>query len=600
MHFMARLQLRTQLLIAAIAIISALTGAILVIVRFTVRSEIRQEAMQSIDASVRAFRNVEVQHDAELSRTASLLAELPPLMALMTTEHGPTIQDASDPFWRLAGSDLFALADPEDSVLGFHVKRPGWTAALAQEKLRLTLEHDPGPAWWYANSQLYRVILSPITIGADPARRELGTLAIGYEVDSTLAGHLAMVSGAQIVLTTPDGVIASTLPAGTDQSLRTWITKTQSAEQNSVQEVALGDKHYEAASVILSENAATPIRCYVLVSLEHSMQFLANLNRMIFILGISAVFLATLLLGFVSRTITKPLDNLVSGVRALTTGDYSYSIAPRGSSEVAELANAFSVMRGELLASHEQRIVTERISAVARAASSISHDLRHYLAAMVANAEFLYDAGEDSAGRREIYEEINLASVQMTELLDSLRELVRGDRAILPEQASMEQIVRRGINSVLARPEWRNRNVALQSSGDMDGVFDPRKMERVFSNLILNACEATSQNPGTIRVNIESSETTFEVRVADEGPGIPAPIQSSIFDPFVSAGKPGGTGLGLAIVSKIVRDHDGTAIIEKTSDLGTVILITLPRWPKPGIGSESGSALSISRAGSHG
>jgi signal transduction histidine kinase len=88
--------------------------------------------------------------------------------------------------------------------------------------------------------------------------------------------------------------------------------------------------------------------------------------------------------------------------------------------------------------------------------------------------------------------------------------------------------------------------------------------------------------------------------VADEGPGIPAPIQSSIFDPFVSAGKPGGTGLGLAIVSKIVRDHDGTAIIEKTSDLGTVILITLPRWPKPGIGSESGSALSISRAGSHG
>jgi len=577
---MARLKLHTQLLIAAIVIITALTGAVLVIVRFTVRSEIRQQAAQGVEASVRAFRNVEMQRDAELSRTASLLAELPPLMALMTTEHAPTIQDASDPFWRLAGSDIFALADPGDSVLGFHVKQPGWTAAMAEDHLKKTLEHDPGAAWWYENGQLYRVILSPISIGADPARRQLGTLAVGYQVDSTLADQLATVSGAQIVLAMPDRLVASTLPNTDNISLQDWVDRSKSAMQGAPQDVALGSDRYQVASVVISEDSSVPVRCYVLLSLDRSTESLRNLNRMIFILGVSAVLLATVLLGFVSRTITRPLDNLVSGVRALSAGDYSYSVTPRGSSEVAELASAFSVMRAEILASHEQRIVTERIAAVGRAASSVSHDLRHYLAAIVANSEFLYDAGDDSSARREIYEEIKLASGQMTDLLDSLRELVRGDRAISPEHASLEQVVRRATNSVLARPEWRSRDISISATGDMEGVFDPRKMERVFSNLLLNACEATSHNLGAIRVDIVSDEKRFEIRVIDEGPGIPAAIQNAVFDPFVSVGKPGGTGLGLAIVNKIVRDHDGNVLIEHTSEAGTVILVALPKVPK--------------------
>src|SRR5690242_4269021 len=60
-----------------------------------VRSEIRQQTGQSVEASVRAFKNVQIQRDAELSRTASLLAEIPPPMAVMTTQHAPTIQSAA-------------------------------------------------------------------------------------------------------------------------------------------------------------------------------------------------------------------------------------------------------------------------------------------------------------------------------------------------------------------------------------------------------------------------------------------------------------------------------------------------------------------------
>ena len=121
---MARLRLRTQLLIATLLIICPLTGALLFIVRHAVRSEIANQVLDGHDASLRAFESVQQQHELELSRTAAILAELPTLKALMTTAHAPTIQDASEPFWKLAGSDLFLLATPNERFWDFTSDNP--------------------------------------------------------------------------------------------------------------------------------------------------------------------------------------------------------------------------------------------------------------------------------------------------------------------------------------------------------------------------------------------------------------------------------------------------------------------------------------------
>jgi signal transduction histidine kinase len=111
----------------------------------------------------------------------------------------------------------------------------------------------------------------------------------------------------------------------------------------------------------------------------------------------------------------------------------------------------------------------------------------------------------------------------------------------------------------------------------MTGVFDPKKLERAFLNLALNACEATAERQGRILIEILSDDDSFEIRVSDNGPGIPVSIRSTLFDPFVSSGKSNGTGLGLAIVSKIVHDHGGVVTVERTSEMGTVFLVKLPR-----------------------
>lgn len=571
-------RLRTQLLIATLLIIGLLTGTLLFIVRHTVRSEIASQVQEGTDASLHAFESVQREHEIDLSRTAAILAELPTLKALMTTKDALTIQDASDPFWRLAGSDLFLLASPERKVLGFHIVANGWTQADAERALNNSLEQGTDSAWWYAHGQLYWVFLRPIVAGSESQQRQLGVLAVGYEIDSAVARQLALVSGSQIALATGNQIIASTLSSREESQLQRLIAGNDLGPDTPTRKLSLGGDQYELASVLIHEGPPTPVTCYVLMSVDQANAFTSRLNGIIFFLGCSAVLLAGFLLNLVSRTITRPLDNLVSGVRALAAGDYNYSVTPRGSSEVAELGQAFSKMRDDLRLSQEKMLASERVAALGRAADSISHDLRHYLAAVVANAEFLYEAEKLKMNKDEIYGEIQTASNQMLDLLDSLRELAREGVAISPVPASLEQTVRRAADAVLAIPDLRRRKVSFRTSGEMDGVFDPTKIERAFFNLLLNACQATAHGLGEIRVEIVSSADYFDVRVIDNGSGIPPSIRSNLFDPFVSSGKPNGTGLGLAIVSKILHDHDGSVSVESTSESGTVFLVRLPRF----------------------
>jgi signal transduction histidine kinase len=420
--------------------------------------------------------------------------------------------------------------------------------------------------------------LRSITAGAGSTSQELGFLAIGYQVDSSVAAQLALVVSNQIALATGNELIASTLPAQDEAAMQRKLRQNDAQLDSSAsREVTLDTDSYAFSSVLLHGALPSPVRCYVMMPLGPVNSFMRRLNRTIFILGASAIIFGALLFGWLSRKITKPLDNLVSGVRALARGDYAYSITPEGTSEVAELSVAFAKMRGELLASQQRQIETERIAALGRAASSISHDLRHYLAAVVANAEFLYEADALKLDKSEIYQEIKTASTQMTDLIDSLRELAHQRTAISPEVTDLEEILHRAIEAVKARPEFRSRTILLIAERELEGIFDPRKLERAFFNLVLNACEATPDAEDRVTVEVRSNKDTFEVRVIDEGSGVPENIRDRVFDPFVSSGKPNGTGLGLAIVSKIVSDHGGTVVVERTSQTGTVMLVKLPR-----------------------
>ncbi|MGE3670879.1 MAG: ATP-binding protein, partial [Polyangiaceae bacterium] len=105
-----------------------------------------------------------------------------------------------------------------------------------------------------------------------------------------------------------------------------------------------------------------------------------------------------------------------------------------------------------------------------------------------------------------------------------------------------------------------------------------------------NAVEAMGPRGGTLTIsarkepaagaktNSKKKPEELVISVADTGPGIPAEIEDSLFQSFVTAGKEGGTGLGLAIVKKIVEEHEGSIDVESSADGACFIL----RFPSEG------------------
>ncbi len=517
---MTHLRLRSQLLITALLIILGLTGSLLFFVRHTVNVEIQKQVHDGTEESVRAFESVQRQREVQLSRMAAMLADLPTLKAMMPGD-AFTIQDASETFWKLAGSDLFVLAKPDRRVVALHMTKPGWSSDTAQRDLNRSTDLGEDASWWYNDGRLYQVFLQPITSGSGSTSQQLGILAVGYQVDSAVAQQLSLVANNQIALTTNGTVIASTLPGRDETELQRRVSSGVLLTGATSGQIALATDQYAYSSILLHGSSPSPVLCYVMMPLVPINSLYQTPELLHLPDGWGRGALRVLLFGFVARTITRPLDNLVAGVKALAAGDFTYSITPRGSTGIVELGTSFAQMRGQLLALQQQRIETERIAALARAASSISHDLRHYLAAVVANAEILYEADELKLKKDEIYEEIKTAANQMTDLIDSLRELSYQRNAITPSLTRIDQVIRRAIEAIHSKPEFRQARIILTASDDLEGMFDARKLERVFFNLILNACEATAAIEGSVKVEAKNTGNRSKSELRTTGPESP-------------------------------------------------------------------------------
>ena len=160
---MVRVRLRTKFLLSMILVTAGLTSISLLLVRSTVRSRVTDEIYSDLQNSVSTFQNFQHEQEVTLNRSADLVADLPDLRALMTTDDAATIQDGSKSIWRLAGSDLFLLSDPRGRVVALHTNAPGFTLAMAQESFTGLLNGQQH--WWFGAHHLYEVFLKPIYFG---------------------------------------------------------------------------------------------------------------------------------------------------------------------------------------------------------------------------------------------------------------------------------------------------------------------------------------------------------------------------------------------------------------------------------------------------
>jgi signal transduction histidine kinase len=571
-----KLRMRTKFLLSMLLITAGLTWTSLLLVRRSVQAQVKKSIFADLHNSVSTYQNFHRERELTLTHLAELLADLPNLRALMTTQHEATIQDASTDLWRLGGSDLFVLADRTGKVVALHTATPGFSRDMAQQAVSRPFGQEGSSQWWFGAKHLYQVFLKPIYAGPVADDKLLGFLVIGYEIDDTVASQVSRIAASQVAFYYGDTIVRSTLDPTHEAELSRHPIVHSSSGIPEPEQVQLGDERFLGTSLELATEKTPSVRLSVLKSYDQATAFLDSLNRLLLALGLTAVLGGSALVFFISHTFTRPLGNLVAGVRALGRGDFHYQLDAQGGDEVAEVTGAFNRMRDSLLKTQQELLDAERLATIGRMASSVSHDLRHSLAAIVANAEFLCESRLSTDQREELYQEIRIAVNQMTELIDSLLEFSRTRESLRRTYGSVKESADRVVQAVRTHPRFHPVRIVVRQEGNSTGWFDTKKLERVLYNLLLNACEAISGEDGRITIDLREVLGGLQIRVSDNGRGIPESIRGKLFEPFTSYGKENGTGLGLTVVQKIVQDHGGDVVVEKTSEEGTIFRITLP------------------------
>jgi signal transduction histidine kinase len=256
-----------------------------------------------------------------------------------------------------------------------------------------------------------------------------------------------------------------------------------------------------------------------------------------------AAALALALATFFARRIVRPVASLSNAAHRLAGGDLSARSGVSGQDEIGELARAFDRMAAAV-----QQLDTMKGDFVAH----VSHELRTPLTSAKATLANVQEgiSGPDALGRVQL--DLDRLIRMVNELLDVAR--IEAGITLAKQPTDLGGLVRSAAESL--RPLAK---VALSVSGSGDTLdLDAARVQQIVVNLVDNALKYAKS-----RVDVEVKGR--EVRVSDDGPGVPPEQRERIFEKFArveSGPKPPGAGLGLSIARKLAQLHGGSLVCE--------------------------------------
>src|SRR5208337_1719633 len=260
---MVKLRMRTKLLLSMVLISAGLTGSSFLLVRRSVQAQVRKSIVADLRNSVATFQNFQRERELTLSHLAELLADLPNLRAMMTTQHEPTIQDASADLWQLAGSDLFVLADQTGKVVALHTSTSGFTREMAQSFLANFATQNASSQWWFGAQHLYQVFQKPVFFGPASDNHLLGYLVVGYEIDDGVTSQVSRIAASQVAFYYGDHLVRSTLDPSREAELVRRPVAHSATGLSEPEEVQLGEEKFLATSLELAAGSSPSVRLSV-------------------------------------------------------------------------------------------------------------------------------------------------------------------------------------------------------------------------------------------------------------------------------------------------------------------------------------------------
>jgi signal transduction histidine kinase len=288
--------------------------------------------------------------------------------------------------------------------------------------------------------------------------------------------------------------------------------------------------------------------------------------------GLVALGFAVIVAALLSRTITRPLRDLVGGVRRFAGGDYGTRVPLAGPSEVAEMGAAFNEMAGEI-----QRARGSEHAFLA----DISHELRTPLTSIQGFAQAIVEGEARGDAVSHVAGIIHREARRLVRMVEGLLQVARlesGAQAMAREDV----VPARLLESAIAALEVQAKDAGV--SFDVSGADalpslrgDPDKLAQLFLNVLDNAVKHSPRG-GTVQVRGERDDGIVVVRVRDAGSGLPQGAQSRLFQRFYRGdnAERNGTGLGLAIAQAIAQAHGGTIRASNIDGGGAEFAVRLP------------------------
>jgi two-component system sensor histidine kinase MtrB len=298
--------------------------------------------------------------------------------------------------------------------------------------------------------------------------------------------------------------------------------------------------------------------------------------------AILLIFVATIV-WWVTRSVIRPISQTARSAERLSRGDLNERVAVRGENEAAVLGNSFNHMADSL---QDQIIQLETLSKMQqRFVSDVSHELRTPLTTVKMAAELLYGGREEMDPSFQRSTELLYHQVDRFEsLLSDLLEISRfdaGSATLDSSTVDLADLVEDTVESVRPHLDKQGLDVRLHGTEERCSVeMDPRRIERVVRNLLVNAIEHSEGRQ--IDVYIASNELDAAVAVRDHGVGMTPEQTREVFNRFWRADPSrkrtlGGTGLGLSIAAEDTRLHQGRLEAWGQLEHGACFRLTLPK-----------------------
>jgi signal transduction histidine kinase len=312
---------------------------------------------------------------------------------------------------------------------------------------------------------------------------------------------------------------------------------------------------------------------------ENSHAQAGKLRYISILVSLLVVIIAIALIFFFIQNILEPLRKLAGEASRMGPSTDSQNEIKSLSHSVHDLIDDVDHTHSELQKSRETLLQAEKMALVGKLAAGMAHSIRNPFTSVKMR---MFSLGRTLKLTETQKDDLDVISQEIRHIDTIVQNFLEFSR---PPKLKMQmvspsvivdlviQLLEHRLNSYEVRIEVIRKRPLPQISAD------PEQLKEVLVNLVVNACEAMKKGGHIVISEEETIERPtgkmVEIRVSDDGPGIPEPLADKVLQPFFTT-KEEGTGLGLSIASRIIEEHGGRLNLTSTEGMGTTFTITLP------------------------